>query len=56
MPWYCAVGGGTVAAAVVNVDVMVLPRAVPLELVTPLTVKVYVVPAVKVAVGVKVAT
>jgi hypothetical protein len=42
---------------VVKVDVM-LPgtRATPLELVTPLTVKVYAVFAVNAAVGVKVAT
>ena len=56
VPWYCAVGGGAVAAAVVKVVVIALVMAVPLELVTLLTVKVYVVPAVKAAVGVKVAT
>lgn len=57
VPWYCIVGGGGAAAAVVKVDVM-LPgtRATPLELVTPLTVKVYAVFAVNAAVGVKVAT
>jgi hypothetical protein len=40
----------------VKVDVIVLAKAAPLELVTPLTVKVYVVFAVNAAVGVKVAT
>jgi hypothetical protein len=41
---------------VVKAVVIALDMAVPLELVTPLTVKVYVVPAVRVAVGVNVAT
>ena len=40
VPSYCTVGGGGAAAAVVKVDVMSLARATPLELVTPLTVRV----------------
>jgi hypothetical protein len=45
-----------VAAAVVKVVVIVLARAAPLELVTPLTVKVYAVFAANAEVGAKVAT